>query len=131
MDEHLRTTSVAFGGIERRAFVRTGTSQHGIISARVRLGYRAAVVNVSPGGVLIDISKRLLPGATVDLQIETLRDRATVPGRVVRSAIIRLRANLVSYRVAIAFDRPWHRFSDSGDGPGVPGPPGRESTTGV
>lgn len=128
MDEHLKSTS---GRLERRAFVRTGTSQHGIVSARVRLGYRAAVVNVSPGGALIDISKRLLPGATVDLQIETLRDRATVSGRIVRSAIIRLRANLVSYRVAIAFDRPWHRFSESGDKSGVPGSPGRESTAGM
>ena len=90
---------------ERRAFRRAGASEHGIVSARVRLGYRVAVVDASAGGALIEISKRLLPGSTVDLQVETARGRATVPGRVVRCAIARLRSNSVSYRAAIAFDR--------------------------
>jgi hypothetical protein len=90
---------------ERRAFRRAGASEHGIVSARVRLGYRVAVVDASAGGALIEISKRLLPGSTVDLQVETARGRAMVPGRVVRCAIARLRSNSVSYRAAIAFDR--------------------------
>jgi hypothetical protein len=92
---------------DRREFRRVGGGEHGILSARVRLGYRAAVVNVSAGGALIEISKRLLPGATVDLQIETASDRSTLSGRVVRCAIARLRSNSVSYRAAIAFDCPW------------------------
>ena len=90
---------------ERRAFRRAGATEHGIVSARVRLGYRVAVVDASAGGALIEISKRLLPGSTVDLQVETARGRAMVPGRVVRCAIARLRSNSVSYRAAIAFDR--------------------------
>lgn len=92
---------------DRREFPRVGDREHGILSARVRLGYRAAVVDVSAGGALIEISKRLLPGATVDLQIETASDRSTLSGRVVRCAIARLRSNSVSYRAAIAFDGPW------------------------
>jgi hypothetical protein len=47
--------------------------------------------------------------AAVELQVETGTDRASVRGRVLRSAVVRVRPTWVCYRGAIAFDRhlPW------------------------
>ena len=83
--------------------------EHGIVSTRVGPGYSAKLIDVSAGGALIDTSLRLLPGTTVELQVETRFDRASVRGRVLRCAIVRLRPSWVCYRGAIGFDRhlPW------------------------
>jgi hypothetical protein len=114
-------TSVTVCPIDRRQFRRLEGREHGIVAARVRLGYRVAVIDVSAGGALIETSKRLLPGAAVDLQVETVNDRRAIPGRVVRCAIARLRSNSVAYRAAIAFDRPWRvPFGGRANGYGVP-----------
>ena len=90
---------------DRRTSPRTGIEEHGIVSARVRPGHRVAVIDVSAGGALIEGANRLLPGAAVDLQIETVHRRTALRGRVLRSAVIRLRSSSVCYRAAIAFDR--------------------------
>lgn len=99
---------------DRRAFRRNGSEDHGIISASVRPGHVAAVIDVSGGGALIDTGRRLLPGSGVDLQVETAQRRATLHGRVIRCAVVQLRAASVCYRAAIAFDRhlPW--FAEDG-----------------
>jgi hypothetical protein len=39
--------------------------KHGIVSACVRPGYRARLIDVSAGGALIETSHRLLPGTSV------------------------------------------------------------------
>jgi len=82
---------------------------HHIVSASVRPGHRARVIDVSAGGALIETSLRLLPGTSVELQVETGTDRTNVRGRVLRCAVVRLRPTWVCYRGAIAFDRhlPW------------------------
>ena len=82
---------------------------HGIVSARVRAGRDASVVDVSAGGALVETCHRLLPGTEVDLHLETPSRRVTVRGRVLRCAVSRLRSSSVCYRGAIAFDRhlPW------------------------
>jgi hypothetical protein len=82
---------------------------HRIVSARVRPGHRARLIDVSAGGALIETSHRLLPGTSVELQVETGTDRASLRGRVLRCAVVRLRPTWVCYRGAIAFDRhlPW------------------------
>jgi hypothetical protein len=67
----------------------------------------AIVIDVSAGGALIEISRRLLPGSAVDLQIDTTLRRTTVRGRVLRCAVNRLESSSVSYRAAIAFDCQW------------------------
>ena len=83
--------------------------EHRIVSARVRPGHHARVIDVSAGGALIETTVRLLPGTSVELQVETGTDRTAVRGQVLRCVVVRLRPTWVCYRGAIAFDRhlPW------------------------
>jgi hypothetical protein len=89
---------------ERRSSRRIGTGEAGIVTAHVRPGHPATVVDVSARGVLIESSKGLRPGATVDLLFNTAYRRSTLRGQVVRCAVVQLRSSAVSYRAAIAFD---------------------------
>jgi hypothetical protein len=83
--------------------------EHRIVSACVRPGHRVRLIDVSAGGALIETNHRLLPGASVELQVETDTARASMRGQVLRCAVVRLRPTWVCYRGAIAFDRhlPW------------------------
>jgi hypothetical protein len=83
--------------------------KHGIVSACVRPGHRARLIDVSAGGALIETGHRLLPGTSVELQVQTGTDRASIRGQVLRCAVVRVRPTWVCYRGAIAFDRhlPW------------------------
>lgn len=83
--------------------------EHGIVLARVKPGHHARLVDVSAGGALIETSSRLLPGASVELHMETESRRTSVRGRVLRCAVVRVRPSSVCYRGAIGFDRhlPW------------------------
>ena len=94
--------------------------EHRIVSALVRPGHRARLIDVSAGGALIETSHRLLPGTSVELQVETGTERASVRGQVLRCAVVRLRPTWVCYRGAIAFDRhlPW--FVDERREPSTP-----------
>jgi hypothetical protein len=82
---------------------------HGVMSTRVRPGYRAMLINISAGGALIETPHRLLPGSCVDLYVERNNYRASVRGRVLRSVVIRVLSSSIHYRGAIGFDRclPW------------------------
>lgn len=95
---------------DRRGMRRLdGREAHGIVSACVRPGHHARLIDVSAGGALIETSHRLLPGASVELQVATGTDRTSVRGHVLRCAVVRVRPTWVCYRGAIAFDRhlPW------------------------
>jgi hypothetical protein len=95
---------------ERRCCPRLAASELGLVSARVRAGDRASVIDLSAGGALIELTRRLLPGAFVELQVCTTNQVLNARGRVVRSTIVRLDPSAVSYRAAIAFDphlSPW------------------------
>lgn len=97
-------------GTERRGSVRhEGQDGHGIVSARVRPGHRAMVINVGAGGALIETGHRLLPGTSVDLLLERSHYRASIRGRVLRCTVVRVLPAAVCYRGAIRFDRslPW------------------------
>jgi hypothetical protein len=115
-------------GADRRTSRRSNVDAHGIISARVRPGHQATVVDVSEGGALVETEHRLLPGTSIELQIETSTDRAVVRGRVLRCAVSMLRPSSVRYRGAIGFDRKQSWFSDHGACgyhlPGAETPPG-------
>ena len=82
---------------------------HGIVTARVRPGHGARLLDISACGALIETAYRLLPGASVELHVETEHDRACMRGRVVRCTVVRLCSTLVSYRGAIHFEHrlPW------------------------
>jgi hypothetical protein len=71
----------------------------------VRPGYSVAIIDVSKGGVLFEVTRRLLPGAKIELHVETADGQTSCRGRVLRCAVIRLRASSVWYRAAVAFDR--------------------------
>ena len=91
---------------------RRHIDEHGIVSTRVQSGYRARLIDVSANGALIETSHRLLPGSSVELQVETNSRRASVRGCVLRCAVVRVRPTWVSYEGAIGFDQhlPW--FAD-------------------
>jgi hypothetical protein len=84
-------------------------NEHGIVSARVRPGQRARLIDVSAGGALIETSQRLLPGTSVELQVDTSSRHTSIRGRVLRCAVVRVRPSFVCYEGAIAFDHhlPW------------------------
>jgi hypothetical protein len=98
------------GVFDRRNYRRASVGEHGITAARVRPGHVVAVIDVSAGGVSIEISQRLLPGAAVDLQFDTPHRRTSLRGRVLRCVVTGLCPTAVSYRAAIAFDRQWPCF---------------------
>jgi PilZ domain len=98
---------------DRRTFRRAGSVEHRIGFARVRPGHPVAVIDLSAGGAFIELSRRLLPGSIVDLQLDTPQRRTTLRGRVLRCAVACLASTSVSYRAAIAFD---HQCLWLGDG---------------
>ena len=105
----------------RHAVRRSSVADHGIIAARVRPGHQATVIDVSAGGALVETEHRLLPGGSVELQMETASDRASVRGRVLRCAVSQLRPSSVRYRGAIGFESRLSWFSEQGsEGYGVP-----------
>ena len=99
----------------RQTHRRQRLEEHGIVSTRVRPGHHASLIDVSAGGALIETNHRLLPGAAVELQVETGAARATVRGRVLRSTVIGVQPSCVCYRGAVGFDAhlPWF-LSESG-----------------
>jgi len=101
---------MSHGPSDRRRMRRLDAlTKHGIVSACVRPGHRARLIDVSAGGALIETGHRLLPGTSVELQVQTGTDRASIRGQVLRCAVVRVRPTWVCYRGAIAFDRhlPW------------------------
>ena len=107
---------------ERRGSIRrSAPDDHGVVSARVRPGHHAALIDVSAGGALIETAHRLLPGAAIEVQLETSSSRESLKGRVLRCAVSGLRASAIHYRAAIAFERPLVWFAEDGaDGYHVP-----------
>jgi hypothetical protein len=102
-------TSLSFPPDRRRSRRLDAIEDHRIVTASVRPGERARVIDVSAGGALIETSQRLRPGTPMELQLERRTDRITVRGQVLRCVVVRLRPTWVCYRAAIAFERdlPW------------------------
>jgi hypothetical protein len=97
---------MTFSAPDRRRHHRQQPGEHGIVSARVRPGHSATVLDLSDEGALIELTNRLLPGAGVDLQLGTADRVTTIHGRVVRCAVIHVRPSSISYRAAIVFEYP-------------------------
>ena len=91
---------------ERRASRRGPPAEHaGTDRARLRPGRAALVLNLSPGGALIETEYRLAPGARVELQIGEARQLFEVFGHVLRCHVTSLTRERVWYRGAIAFEK--------------------------
>ena len=83
--------------------------EHRITATRVRPGHEAQLIDVCAGGALIETAYRLLPGTSVELQMETGTRHTRIRGQVLRCAVVRVRPSAVVYRGAIQFERhlPW------------------------
>jgi len=93
----------------RRTKRRTSVEDHNVVAVRIRPGHAAQLVDVSAGGALVETNCRLLPGTDVELHVDTPTKRTSVRGRVLRCAVVHVRAWGITYRGAINFDRhlPW------------------------
>lgn len=70
---------------------------------RLRTGDPLLLVNVAPGGALVDSFRRLLPGTTVALQVTTDGRPLVLSARVVRCWVHALGSDGVLYRSGLAF----------------------------
>jgi hypothetical protein len=107
---------------ERRSAQRfREAGAHGIATVRVRPGHHADLLDVSEGGALVETTCRLLPGASVELQMETRSGKTSIRGRVVRCDVSKLFPASVWYRGAVQFDRhlPWYAGEHGYGLPGV------------
>jgi hypothetical protein len=73
-------------------------------NGRVRPGRPARIVDVSPGGALIETEWRLLPGTRVELQVGEPVALYKVKGRIVRCHVSLLDRERIRYRGALAFE---------------------------
>jgi PilZ domain len=111
---------------ERRGSARRRLSaESGFAQVRIRSGHRAAVLNISAGGALVESESRLPPGTTIELIFDEPDGQGSVKGRVLRSAVTRVLLNGVLYQVAVAFDRHLASAPDSAAGYCIPPPHNR------
>ena len=74
------------------------------LTARLRSGQDLALLNLSPGGALVEGSFRALPGTTVELQLRASGWRGLATARVLRCHVAALHpSHGVRYRAALAF----------------------------
>jgi hypothetical protein len=114
----VETVVTGCAATERRGMRRyEHVDHHRILATRIRPGHLARIVDVSASGALIETMYRLLPGASVELQVQTETKHVQVRGQVLRSAVAKVRPDAVCYRGAIRFDRhlPW--FTDESGAP--------------
>jgi hypothetical protein len=89
---------------ERRRSSRWGPSPADSLSrARLRAGRELTVIDLSPVGMLVEGTTRLLPGTHVDVHVTAAQGRSLVRARVVRCAVATVTADVVGYRGALAF----------------------------
>lgn len=111
----------------RRAQRKSASEEHGLSSVRIRSGPPALLVDASTGGLLLETEGRLLPGAVIEMSLETSAQRTTMRGRVLRSSVASVLSGAVSYRSAIVFDRPLAILADNAPGYFVPAAEARKS----
>jgi hypothetical protein len=90
---------------ERRAWARISTVEHiAMANGRLRPGRTAQIIDVSPGGALVETDWRLLPGTRVELQLGDPVTVHRVKGRIVRCHVALLDRERVRYRGGLAFE---------------------------
>jgi hypothetical protein len=91
-------------GERRRAPRRVPEASEVLARVRLRGGRELFVSDVSPFGALLEGDSRLLPNTHVDVHVTTRQGRILVRARVMRVAVCRLHADVVTYRAAVAFE---------------------------
>ena len=92
------------------------------VRARVRLGHRLVVVDVSARGALVEGHYPLRPGSRIEVQLESDVRRDMVAARVTRCTVAALNAESgVTYRAALSFSEScdWVREASTHEGYGV------------
>ena len=91
---------------ERRASPRCACSPlDAWAAARIRPGHDVQVLDLSSLGALIQSTARLVPNARVELRFGANGPARQIRGRVVRSYVSAVDADVVSYRSAVVFDQ--------------------------
>lgn len=83
-------------------------------TVRLKYGPVVELIDLSPGGVQIETSSRLHPGAVVVVQISGTDGEVAVPSTVLRSQVSRV-APFAMYRSALSFKRTFDAPSASSD----------------
>jgi len=73
-------------------------------SGRLRPGRTAQIIDLSPGGALIETDWRLLPGTRVELQLGDPVTLHRVKGRILRCHVAMLDRERIRYRGALIFE---------------------------
>jgi PilZ domain len=102
---------------KRRSGRRIPAPKESIRRVRSRTGHDLDVIDVSHSGLLIECRARLLPNTHMDIHIVVRTGRVLIRCRVVRASVCHVEADLVRYRVGLAFDHPL----DTSPGYSVPG----------
>ena len=90
---------------ERRAWSRVSTLDHvTMANGRLRPGRTAQIIDLSPGGALIETDWRLLPGTRVELQLGDPVTLHRVKGRILRCHVAMLDRERIRYRGALIFE---------------------------
>jgi hypothetical protein len=74
-------------------------------AVRLRTGHPLSLVDVAPGGALVESKRQLLPGASVVLLVNCEEGTATVRAVVTRCVVHALRSDGVEYRGALQFEQ--------------------------
>ena len=100
--------------VDRRADTRIALPA-GSVRATLRPGCEVRVVNVGPGGALVQGERPLRPGARVHVQVVTSARAFTLTARVLRCAVWTLHpVDGVTYRGALQFDDRCEPFWERG-----------------
>lgn len=90
---------------ERRASPRLpALTLAGMERARLRPGRLAHIVDLSPGGALIETDWRLMPGMRVEMQVGEPVPLFRIAGRILRCHVALLGREGIRYRGALKFE---------------------------
>jgi hypothetical protein len=90
---------------DRRLAARQLVTDARHVTGRVLPGHEAQILNISPGGALLETGCRLVPGAWIELRLATGRGRTGTRARVVSSSIVRMRSDSLRYQSGVKFER--------------------------
>jgi hypothetical protein len=91
---------------QRRARRLYGQELPEDLGGRIRPGHQVRVIDLSACGLLVETSRRLLPGTTVELAVEHKSGRHVTRALVVRCYVSMVLADTVTFRGALAMEQP-------------------------
>ena len=100
---------------ERRKHCRVSGAMIADTIVRVRPGYDGDLVNLSPGGALVELRRPLAPGVRVDVQLSRGEASVALRALVLRCSVRAIAAlDGVTYQAALLFEQPFDLGRASG-----------------